>query len=138
MFPEPFNNIFFWAFNLIIAFISSFLGSLCIDILAPLHSKKRKKRISTNAMIIKGITFSFFTSIVLAAVYDKWNMGYPLYVAIAGCIGGAGDVIYKKIMNENFITRFIKKMAKNSKNVILKSIHDALEEDDENEKDSRE
>lgn len=132
MFPEQFDAIFFWAFNFFIAFVASFLGSVCIDLLSPLQT--RKKRVSTRVMLIKGSAFSFFVAIILSAVYDSYQMSYPLYMAIAGCAGGSGDVIYKLFVNNNFITKFIKNLFKNCKNIVLKSVGDALEEDENNKK----
>lgn len=132
MFPEPFTDIFFWAFNFFIAFVASFLGSLCIDMLTPLQT--RKKRIATRTILIKGCAFSFFVAIILSAVYDSYKMSYPLYMAIAGCVGGSGDMIFKIFINKNFATKFFKNLLKNCKNLILKSASDALEEEDNKKK----
>lgn len=136
MFPEPFTDIFFWAFNFFIAFVASFLGSICVDLLTPLQT--RRKPISTRTMLVKGCAFSFFVAIILSAIYEKYEFTYPIYMAAAGCVGGSGDMIFKLFINKNFAKRFVKHLLKNCKSLILKSASDAFEEDDNKKKNNSE
>lgn len=132
MFPEPFSDIFFWAFNFFIAFVASFLGSICIDLLTPLQT--RKKSTSTRNMLVKGSAFSFFVAIILSAVYEKYEFTYPVYMAISGCLGGSGDMLFKIFINKSFAIKYLKCLLKNCKTILLKSVSDALEEENSKNK----
>lgn len=138
MLPESFSAIFFfWAFNFFIAFIASFLGSICVDLLKPLHTNK-KRRMSTVAILTKGCAYSFFVGIILSAIYEKFNWSYPALMAIAGCVGGGGDFIFEVVINKDFLRKFTSNLLKNSKDVVLKSAADALIEDSEENKSKNE
>lgn len=128
-------SIFSWVLHASIAFSASFIGSLCYDIIIPIE-RLEKSPLSPRMRIVKALCSSFFISLILAALEDKFQLNFALYVAIAGCIGGLNDIIFKKLFIDGLFWRFIKHFSKNVKNIIGKSVYDALaEEEEENKKD---
>lgn len=127
MIPVSIDTIFCYLFNFCTSFVASFLGSICINLLSPLETRKKKQ--STISLITKAICYSVLIAFFMCAVYEYLNLSYSLYMAVSGFLGAGGGTIFKIFGNENFVVKFLTSFSKNFKNIFFKSLSDALEED---------
>lgn len=127
MVPVSLDTIFCYLFNFCTAFVASFLGSICINLLSPLET--RKKRQNTISLITKAVCYSVLVALFMCAVYEYLNLSYSLYMAVSGFLGSGGSTIFRIFGNKNFVVKFLASFLKNFKNIFFKSLSDALEED---------
>lgn len=135
MIPVSLDTIFCYLFNFCTALVASFLGSVCINLLSPLET--RKKKLATKIIVLKSICYGVLVAAAMCAVNDAFEIPYSLYMAISAFLGAGGDLIFSIFVNKNFVVKFIMHLLKNVKNIFLKSVSDALE-DSENEKKKKE
>ena len=135
MIPVSLDTIFCYLFNFCTALVASFLGSVCINLLSPLET--RKKKLATKIIILKSICYGVLIALCMCAANDAFEIRYSLHMAISAFLGSAGDLIFSIFVNKNFVVKFIINLLKNVKNIFLKSVSDALE-DSENEKKKKE
>ena len=132
MIPVSFDTIFCYLFNFCTALVASFLGSVCINLLSPLET--RKKKLSTKIILLKSICYGILVAVFMCAIYESFTMAYSLYMAISAFLGAGGDLIFSIFVNKNFVVKLIINLLKNVKNIFLKSVSDALEDSETNKK----
>lgn len=132
MIPVSLDTIFCYLFNFCTALVASFLGSVCVNLLSPLETK-RKRRQSGKNIIIKSICYGILVATAMCAAYDYFLFSYSLYMAISGFLGAGGDMIFNIFTNKHFVVKFVKNLFKNVKNIFLKSLSDSLEDEEEDE-----
>lgn len=132
MIPVSLDTILCYLFNFCTALVASFLGSVCVNLLSPLETKRKRKLTGKNIMV-KSICYGVLVATAMCAAYDYFLFNYSLYMAISGFLGAGGDMVFKLFMNKNFASTFIKNLFKNVKNIFLKSISESLEEIEDNE-----
>lgn len=135
MIPVSLDTIFCYLFNFCTALVASFLGSVCINLLSPLET--RRKKLSSKIIVLKSICYGILVATAMCAVNDAFKIQYSLYMAISAFLGAGGDLIFSIFVNKNFVVKFIMHLLKNVKNIFLKSVSDALE-DSEKEKKKKE
>lgn len=136
MIPVSIDTIFCYLFNFCTALVASFLGSVCVNLLSPIETKRKRK--SGKNILIKSICYGVLVATAMSAAYDYFHFNYSLYMAISGFLGAGGDLIMNIFMNKNFVSKFIKNLFKNVKNIFLKSISESLEEIEEDEDSKKE
>ena len=129
MIPVSLDTIFCYLFNFCTAIVASFLGSICINLLSPLETRKKKQ--TTKVIITKSVCYSILIALFMCAIYEYLNLNYSLYMAVAAFLGAGGDMIFKLFGNKNFVAKFLISFLKNFKNIFFKSLSDALEDSDE-------
>ena len=132
MIPVSLDTIFCYLFNFCTALVASFLGSVCINLLSPLET--RKKKLPTKVILIKSICYGGLVAVAMCAAYEYFTMVYSLYMAISVFLGAGGDLIFSMFANKSFMSKLVINLLKNVKNIFLKSVSDALEDSEKDKK----